>query len=127
MLVVKGHGFLLTNEMGDFNPGPAHTDRAGRIGTPPNLAAPGKRKLSSMTPTIVARDGKVVLVTGSPGGRTIINTVLCVVLNVLEFDMPLREAVDAARLHHQWFPDAVRVERQWLDRHRDAIDALRRL
>ena len=66
--------------------------------------------LSSMTPTIVTRDGKVLLVTGSPGSRTIINTVLCVVVNVIDFDMDVRAAVDAPRLHHQWFPDEVRFE-----------------
>src|SRR6185436_5216298 len=72
-IVVPGAGFLLNNELGDFNPQPGVTTRTGQIGTPPNLAAPGKRPLSSMCPTIVARDNKVVLVTGSPGGRTIIN------------------------------------------------------
>ena len=66
--------------------------------------------LSSMTPVIVCRDGRVVLVTGSPGGRTIINTVLCVVLNVTEFGMSVEDAVSAPRLHHQWFPDAARFE-----------------
>jgi gamma-glutamyltranspeptidase/glutathione hydrolase len=67
--------------------------------------------LSSMAPTIVAKGGKPVLITGSPGGRTIINTVLCVVLNVLEFELPVREAVDAPRLHQPWFPDVVQMER----------------
>ena len=110
-VVVRGAGFLLNDEMGDFNPRPGVTDRRGRIGTPPNQVAPGKRMLSSMTPTVVAKDGKVVLVTGSPGGRTIINTVLCVVLNVLEYELPVREAVDAPRLHHAWFPDRVEMER----------------
>lgn len=109
-IVVRGAGFLLNNEMGDFNTRPSVTDRRGRIGTPPNLAAPGKRMLSSQAPTIVARDGRVVLVTGSPGGRTIINTVLCVVLNALEFEMDPRAAVDAPRLHHQWLPDEVQLE-----------------
>jgi gamma-glutamyltranspeptidase/glutathione hydrolase len=109
-LVVKGAGFLLNNEMGDFNPRPGVTSRTGQIGTPANQVAPGKRMLSSMCPTVVARDGKAVLVTGSPGGRTIINTVLCVVVNVIEFEMPLREAVDAPRMHHQWFPDHLYME-----------------
>ena len=85
--VVEGAGFLLNNEMGDFNLIPGRTDSAGRIGTPPNLIAPGKRMLSSQSPTIVLKDGKVRLVTGSPGGRTIPNTTLWVVLNVLEFGM----------------------------------------
>ncbi|HEY7309482.1 MAG TPA: gamma-glutamyltransferase [Gemmataceae bacterium] len=124
-IVVRGAGFLLNDEMGDFNPRPGVTDRRGRIGTTANEIAPRKRMLSSQTPTIVAKDGKVVLVTGSPGGRTIINTVLCVVLNVLEFDMPLRDAVDAPRLHHQWFPDALRIEPELTDKHADALRKLR--
>jgi gamma-glutamyltranspeptidase / glutathione hydrolase len=116
-IVVKGAGFLLNNEMTDFNWLPGVTTRGGRIGTPPNLIAPGKRMLSSQTPTIVAKNGKVVLVTGSPGGRTIINTVLGVVVNVLEYGMPLQQAIDAPRLHHQWLPDEVRLERadEWGD------------
>lgn len=109
-VVVKGAGFLLNNEMGDFNPKPGYTDAAGAIGTAPNLIAPGKRMLSSMTPTIVTKDGKVVLVTGSPGGRTIINTVLAVVLGVAEYGLSGIEAVALPRLHHQWMPDRVEVE-----------------
>jgi len=109
-IVVKGAGFLLNNEMIDFNWFPGVTTRDGGIGTPANQIAPGKRMLSSQTPTIVARNGRVVLLTGSPGSRTIINTSLQVVLNVLEFGMDIRAAVDAPRLHHQWFPDQVRFE-----------------
>lgn len=109
-VVVRGAGFILNNEMTDFNWRPGYTDRQGKIGTAPNLVAPGKRMLSSQTPTFVFRDGKLVLVTGSPGGRTIPNTVLCVVLNVLEFGMDARQAVDEPRLHHQWLPDVLRVE-----------------
>ena len=109
-ITVKGAGFLLNNEMMDFNWFPGETKRDGQIGTEANQIAPGKRMLSSQTPTVVARDGKVVLVTGSPGSRTIINTSLQIVLNVLEFDMDARAAVDAPRLHHQWFPDRVRFE-----------------
>ncbi len=124
-LVVRGAGFLLNNEMGDFNPRPGVTNRRGLIGTSANEVAPGKRMLSNMTPTIVAKDGKVVLITGSPGGRTIINTVLCVVLNVLEFDMPLREAVDAPRMHHAWFPDILRIEPGLAKQHAEALRKLR--
>jgi gamma-glutamyltranspeptidase/glutathione hydrolase len=124
-VVVKGAGFLLNNEMGDFNPKPGVTDRKGLIGTPANEVAPGKRMLSSMTPVVVARDGKPVLVTGSPGGRTIINTVFCVVINALEFEMPLREAVDAPRFHHAWMPDRVQVEAAFLEEHKDAVQQLR--
>jgi gamma-glutamyltranspeptidase/glutathione hydrolase len=122
-VVVKGAGFLLNNEMTDFNWRPGVTDRKGMIGTSPNQIAPGKRMLSSQTPTIVARDGKVLLVTGSPGSRTIINTVLCVLVNVLDFDMDVRRAVDAPRLHHQWFPDAALFERDGKDA--AALDRLR--
>jgi gamma-glutamyltranspeptidase/glutathione hydrolase len=109
-VVVRGAGFLLNNEMTDFNLQPGVTDRGGRIGTPPNVVAPHKRMLSSQTPTIVLRDGKVLLVTGTPGGRTIINTVLGVVTNVIDYKILIRDAVDAPRMHHQWMPDVLRVE-----------------
>ena len=85
-VVVKGTGFLLNNEMGDFNKKPGETNATGDIGTPANQIAPGKRMLSSMTPTMVAKDGKLVLLTGSPGGRTIINTVFTIVLGVTDTD-----------------------------------------
>jgi gamma-glutamyltranspeptidase/glutathione hydrolase len=110
-IVAPGTGFLLNNEMGDFNAGPGLTDTEGLIGTEANLAAPGKRMLSSMTPTILAKDGKLLMVTGSPGGRTIINTVLMTILNVVDFGMNAQEAVDAGRIHHQWLPDRINVER----------------
>ena len=109
--VVPGAGFLLNNEMGDFNAGPGLTDATGLIGTEPNLAAPGKRMLSSMAPTIVTKDGRPVLVTGALGGRTIINTVLETILDVVDFGMNAREAVDAPRFHHQWLPDRIEYER----------------
>ncbi len=109
-VVVDGAGFLLNNEMGDFNKKPGTTTPSGTIGTPPNVIAPGKRMLSSMTPTIVTRGGKLVLVTGSPGGRTIINTVHQIVLNVTAFGMNVRQAVDAPRFHSQWLPDQVFFE-----------------
>jgi gamma-glutamyltranspeptidase/glutathione hydrolase len=114
-VVVGGAGFLLNNEMGDFNKHPGVTDDRGTIGTPANLIDPGKRMLSSMTPVIVSRNGKLVLVTGSPGGRTIINTVFNVVLNVTEFGMNVRDAVDAPRMDHEWMPDGVRIERAGAD------------
>jgi gamma-glutamyltranspeptidase/glutathione hydrolase len=123
-VAVRGAGFILNNEMTDFNPRPGVTTADGRIGTPPNCIAPGKRMLSSMTPTIVCHKGRVVLVTGSPGGRTIINTVLCVLLNRLEFDMPPEQCVSAPRLHHQWFPDVARLETA--PNHEELIAALRR-
>ncbi len=110
-IVVEGAGFLLNNEMGDFNPIPGRTTSTGLIGTPPNVAAPQKQMLSSMTPTIVARDGKPVLVIGSPGGRTIINTVFQVVLNVIDHGMNVGQAIEAPRIHHQWLPDVTWFER----------------
>ena len=96
--------------MGDFNAGPGLTNESGLIGTTPNLARPQQRMLSSMSPSIVARDGKLVAVIGSPGGRTIINTTLQLILNLVEFGMDIQEAVAAPRIHHQWLPDRIRVE-----------------
>ncbi|MCF8239841.1 MAG: gamma-glutamyltransferase [Melioribacteraceae bacterium] len=109
-MVVEGAGFLLNNEMGDFNPIPGTTDSHGNIGTKPNLIQPQKRMLSSMSPTIVAKDGKAMLVLGSPGGRSIINTVLQVLLNVIEFKMNIAEAIESPRIHHQWLPDKTVIE-----------------
>jgi gamma-glutamyltranspeptidase / glutathione hydrolase len=109
-IVVKGAGFLLNNEMTDFNWRPGITTKAGAIGTEPNTIAPGKKMLSSQSPTILAKNGKVVLVTGSPGGRTIINTVLNIVVSVVDYDMPIQAAVDGPRTHHQWFPDVLNFE-----------------
>ena len=113
-VVVPGAGFLLNNEMGDFNAGPGLTNEQGLIGTAPNLAAPGKRMLSSMTPTILAKDGRLFMVTGSPGGRTIINTVLETIVGVVDFGMNAQEAVDAPRFHHQWLPDKIQYEKYGL-------------
>ena len=110
-VVVPGTGFILNNEMGDFNKKPGETNLGGDIGTAANLIEPGKRMLSSMSPTIVTRGGKLFLVTGSPGGRTIINTVLEIVLNATTYGMHVRQAVDAPRFHHQWLPDTAVFER----------------
>ena len=109
-VVVKGAGFLLNNEMGDFNRKPGETNVSGDIGTRANIIQPGKRMLSSMTPTIVTRDRTLVLLTGSPGGRTIINTVLTIVLGVAEYGLDGRRAVDLPRMHHQWLPDSATIE-----------------
>jgi gamma-glutamyltranspeptidase/glutathione hydrolase len=122
-IVLPGGGFLLNNEMGDFNAGPEITTADGLIGTSANLAQPGKRMLSSMSPSIVAKDGRLRMVTGSPGGRTIINTVLQTILNVLDFKMNAQEAVDAGRIHHQWLPDRITYEPSALSA--DALAALR--
>jgi gamma-glutamyltranspeptidase/glutathione hydrolase len=121
-IVVPGAGFLLNNEMGDFNAGPGLTDTSGLVGTEPNLAGPGKRMLSSMTPTIVVKGGRPHLVVGSPGGRTIPSTVLQVLLNVVDFGMNVQEAVDAPRFNHQWLPDAIKYERHGLSA--DTLEAL---
>lgn len=124
-IVVRGAGFLLNNEMGDFNSQPGVTNRQGRIGTPANVIAPGKRMLSSQCPVVIARDGRAALVTGSPGGRTIINTVLSVVLGVLEYELDVRTAVDAPRFHHQWLPDEAVFERNADTAYRAAIQRLK--
>ena len=122
-VVVKGAGFLLNNEMGDFNKHPGVTDLTGNIGTAPNLIDPGKRMLSSMTPVILTRNGKVALVTGAMGGRTIINTVLEIVLGVTEFGLNVRDAEDAGRMHHQWLPDTVQIEKDGVPQ--DVVEKLR--
>ncbi len=107
---VKGAGFLLNNEMDDFSAKPGVPNGFGLIGGVANQIEPAKRPLSAMTPTIVHKDGKVHLVTGSPGGSTIITVVLQIVLNVLEFDMNIAEASAVPRIHHQWLPDNVVIE-----------------
>jgi gamma-glutamyltranspeptidase/glutathione hydrolase len=111
-VVAEGTGILLNNEMGDFNMKPGYTDDNGLIGTKPNLIEPYKRMLSSMTPTVIVKDGKVFLITGSPGGRTIINTVLNVIVNVIDFAMPIQDAIDAPRMNHGWMPDLLRLEKE---------------
>ncbi len=112
LTIVTDGGFLLNTELGDFNGAPGLTNTEGLIGTEPNLAAPGKRPLSSMSPTIVAKDGELFMVTGSPGGRTIINTVLQTILHTVDFGLNAQQAIDAGRIHHQWLPDKVRLEQR---------------
>jgi gamma-glutamyltranspeptidase/glutathione hydrolase len=109
-VVIAGTGILLNNEMGDFNKKPGTTNLTGDIGTPANVIAPGKRMLSSMTPTMVTRNGRIVLITGSPGSRTIINTVLNIILDVTAWHLPGPDAVAAPRLDHEWLPDRVTIE-----------------
>lgn len=109
-IVVPGAGFLLNNEMDDFSAKPNEPNAYGLLGDEANKIEPGKRMLSSMTPTIVTRDGKPVLVTGSPGGSTIINTVFQVVLNVIDHDLDIEQAVARPRIHHQWQPAMIRFE-----------------
>jgi len=109
-LVAEGTGVLLNNELDDFTAAPGASNAYGLVGFEANLPGPGKRPLSSLSPTIVLKDSKAVLVTGSPGGSRIISAVLQVIVNTLDFDMNIAQAVAAPRLHHQWLPDDVRVE-----------------
>ncbi|MCC6459396.1 MAG: gamma-glutamyltransferase [Saprospiraceae bacterium] len=109
-VVVSGGGFILNNEMDDFSAKPGAPNLYGAIGGKANAVAGNKRPLSSMTPTIVTRDGKLSLVVGTPGGTTIPTSVFQVLLNVYAFDLPLREAVHNKRFHHQWLPDAIQIE-----------------
>ena len=104
-VLIPGTGVMLNNEMDDFTAKPGTPNMFGLVQGPQNAVAPGKRMLSSMTPTILAKDGQPFLVLGSPGGRTIINSVLLAILNVVDFGMNVQEAVDAPRFHHQWLPD----------------------
>lgn len=118
-------GFIFNNEMGDFNPVPGITTSGWQIGTKPNLVAPQKRMLSSMSPTIVAKDGKPYLIIGSPGGRTIINTVFQTTLNVLEFNMRIDKAIEAMKIHHQWSPDVLTYEKHLMSPDtRKALEAM---
>jgi gamma-glutamyltranspeptidase/glutathione hydrolase len=110
-VTAMGLGFLLNNEMDDFAADPGHPNLFGLIQGEANAIAPGKTPLSSMVPTIITKDGKLFMVTGSPGGPTIINTVMQVILNVLDFGMNAQEAVDQPRIHHQWMPDTLSIEK----------------
>jgi gamma-glutamyltranspeptidase / glutathione hydrolase len=110
-LVAEGTGVLLNNELDDFAAKPGAPNAFGLLGGEANAPGPGKRPLSSMTPTIVLKDGKPYLVTGSPGGSRIITAVLQVIVNVIDRKLPVAEAVGAPRLHHQWWPDEVLVDR----------------
>jgi gamma-glutamyltranspeptidase/glutathione hydrolase len=114
-LVAEGTGVLLNNELDDFTAAPGASNAFGLVGFEANLPGPGKRPLSSMSPTIVLKDGKPVLVTGSPGGSRIISTVLQVIVDVIDYHMDVAAAVAAPRLHHQWMPDEVRVEHTFPD------------
>jgi gamma-glutamyltranspeptidase/glutathione hydrolase len=109
-VVVGGAGFLLNNEMDDFSAKPGVPNAYGLIGGTANRIEPGKRMLSSMSPTLVKKDGKLVLVTGSPGGSRIITTTLQIIMNLIDHDLNIQSAVSAPRIHHQWLPDELRVE-----------------
>ena len=104
-------GFLFNNEMGDFNPVANLTNENGLIGTLPNLIEPEKRMLSSMTPTIIAKNNVPYIIIGSPGGRTIINTVFQTISNIIDYKMSLKDAIESSKIHHQWFPDEIKYEK----------------
>lgn len=114
-IFVPGSGFLLNNEMDDFSSKPGVPNAYGLVGAEANAIAPGKRMLSSMTPTIVEKNGKLFMVAGTPGGSTIITSVFQTLLNVMEHDMTMNEAVNAKKFHHQWKPDTIYIEENALD------------
>jgi gamma-glutamyltranspeptidase/glutathione hydrolase len=122
-VVVSGAGFLLNDEMDDFSAKPGVPNVYGLLGNSANAIAPNKRMLSSMTPTIVLKDGKPFLIIGTPGGSTIVTTVLQVIVNIVDFKMTIQEAIDAPRFHHQWMPDKLMYEERALSQ--DTIDNLR--
>ena len=114
-IFVKGAGFLLNNEMDDFSSKPGVPNMFGLVGGKANSIQPGKRMLSSMTPTIVEKDGKLFMVVGTPGGSTIITSVFQTILNVIEFNQGMQHAVNSKRFHHQWLPDQVYIEKDAID------------
>ena len=109
-IVAEGTGVLLNNEMDDFSAKPGHANGYGLVGGEANSIAPGKRPLSSMSPTVVLKDKELFMVTGTPGGSRIITTTLQVISNVIDYDMNIAEATSATRIHHQWLPDYIRIE-----------------
>ena len=120
---MNGAGFLLNNEMDDFAIKPGVPNLYGLLGGDANAVEPYKRPLSSMSPAIVLKDGQVYLVLGSPGGSRIITTVMQVILNVVDQGMTIREAVDAPRIHLQWIPEELRIEKNGLSA--DTVEKLK--
>ena len=109
-VIAASTGFFLNDEMDDFTAKPGIPNLFGLVQGKANAIAPGKRPLSSMAPTIVLKDGKPVMVVGTPGGSRIITTILEIIVNVIDHGMTLQEAVDAPRIHHQWLPDTLAAE-----------------
>jgi len=112
LIVVKGAGFLMNNEMDDFSVKPGAANMYGLVGGRANSIAPEKRMLSSMTPTILEKNGNLQMVVGTPGGSTIMTSVFQTILNVIDWDMDIQSAVNAPRFHHQWLPDEIAAEKQ---------------
>ena len=113
-VVVDGAGFLLNNEMDDFSVKPGHPNMFGLVGGEANSIEPNKRMLSSMSPTIIEKDNNLFMVLGTPGGSTIITSVFQTILNVIDFNMGMQEAVDSKKFHHQWLPDVIVIEKNTL-------------
>lgn len=124
-IVVDGAGFLLNNEMDDFSAKPGEPNQFGLLGTIANSIQPEKRMLSAMSPTIVLKDDKPFIIVGSPGGSTIITVVLQVIMNCIDFEMNIQEAVNAPRVHHQWHPDKIYLEK--FATSKDAVENLIKL
>ncbi|MGE5431455.1 MAG: gamma-glutamyltransferase [Syntrophomonadaceae bacterium] len=124
-IVVDGAGFLLNNEMDDFSSKPGEPNQFGLIGSEANSIEPGKRMLSSMTPTIVLKNNKPFMVIGSPGGSTIITVVLQTIMNVIDFHMNIQQAINAPRIHHQWLPDELYYEEFGISK--DTFDNLKNM
>jgi len=122
---VKGAGFLLNNEMDDFSAKPGTPNLYGLVGAEANKIEPGKRMLSSMTPTIISKDGKLKMVLGTPGGSTIITSVFQVALNMIEFKKDIKTASNAPRFHHQWLPDSIMIEQDVFPK--DVIEKLKEM
>ncbi|MBL7128350.1 MAG: gamma-glutamyltransferase, partial [Ignavibacteria bacterium] len=114
-VIIDGTGFFLNNEMDDFVSKPGVPNIYGLLGSEVNSIEPKKRMLSSMTPTIVLKNKKPFLIVGSPGGGRIITTVLQTIVNIIDFDMDLKTAIDMPRFHHQWYPDEIQVENTLLN------------
>ena len=122
---VTGAGFLLNNEMDDFSSKPGVPNLYGLLGGEANAIAPEKRMLSAMTPTLLEKEGKLLMVVGTPGGSTIITSVFQTILNVIAHDMSMTEAVTAKRLHHQWKPDMIQMESDAVPEEvRNALEAM---
>jgi gamma-glutamyltranspeptidase/glutathione hydrolase len=124
-IVVDGAGFLLNNEMDDFSAKPGEPNQFGLMGSVANSIQPEKRMLSAMSPTIVLKENEPYIILGSPGGSTIITVVLQVILNCIDFEMNITEAVHAPRIHHQWFPDVIYTEKFSVNK--DAADKLNKM
>jgi gamma-glutamyltranspeptidase/glutathione hydrolase len=124
-VVIEGAGFLMNNEMDDFSMKPGVPNIYGLIGAEANAIEPGKRMLSSMSPTMLSKDGKLFMVIGTPGGSTIITTVLQIIMNLIDHSMDIEEAIDATRIHHQWLPDTVYIEKRGLPK--DVLDNLEKM